>query len=265
MQADDLDEWDSMKPMSSANCAIHEAHANAGAVNGAVGGDCAHCDVREIAVCTALSGPELERLKAISVTKTYDTGETIFAAEEPTSITGTVIRGTIKTYKLLSDGRQQIVGFLFPGDFIGSVTHDANRCFAEALSPVELCVFPYAGIQRLIHETPNLERQLLKLANDDLDLAQEWMLLLGRKTAQERLATFLLLLADKATARGASNVNIDLPMNRTEIADYLGLTIETVSRQFSKLRSAGLIGVENNHQVSIRNRSHLLATAEGGA
>jgi CRP/FNR family transcriptional regulator len=246
-----------MKAMSPVNCAVHHAHA--------ASGDCGHCDVREVAVCTALSGPELERLKAIAVTKTYETGETIFAAEEPTSITGTVVKGTIKAYKLLPDGRQQIVGFLFPGDFIGSITHDANHSFTEALSPVELCVFPSAGIQRMIHETPNLERQLLKLANDDLDLAQEWMLLLGRKTAQERLATFLLLLADKAMARGASNVNIDLPMNRTEIGDYLGLTIETVSRQFSKLRGAGVISVANNHQVSIKSRTHLVAMAEGSA
>jgi CRP/FNR family transcriptional regulator, anaerobic regulatory protein len=245
-----------MKTISATNCAAHPHQSVR---------DCAHCDVREIAVCTALSGPELERLKAIAVYKAYETGETVFAAEEPTSIVGTIVRGTIKTFKLLPDGRQQVVGFLFPGDFIGSVTHDANRYFAEALTPVEICILPYSGVQRMIHETPNLERQLLKLASDDLDLAQEWMLLLGRKTAQERLATFLLLLVDKAKARGADEVKIDLPMNRTEIADYLGLTIETVSRQFSKLRSAGIIGVENNHQVSIRSRVHLAATAEGSA
>lgn len=245
-----------MKPISAANCAVHQHQYVR---------DCAHCEVRDLAVCTALSGPELERLRAVAVNKSYETGETIFAAEEPASIVGTVVRGTIKAFKLLPDGRQQVVGFLFPGDFIGSVTHDENRFFAEALTPVEICILPASSVQRVLHETPNLERRLLKLANDDLDLAQEWMLLLGRKTAQERLATFLLLLVDKAAARGADQVKIELPMNRTEIADYLGLTIETVSRQFSKLRSAGVIGIDNNHQVSIRSRDLLASTAEGGA
>ena len=246
-----------MKSISAANCTVKQPRL---AVH-----DCSQCEVREIAVCTALSWPELERLEAISVKKTYETGETIFSSEEPTLVVGTVVRGAIKAFKLLPDGRQQIVGFLFPGNFIGSVTHDVNRCFSEALSPVEMCVFPYSGLQKLMHEMPNLERQLLKQARDDLDLAQEWMLLLGRKTAQERVATFLLLLATKAIPFGGDGVSIDLPMNRTEIADYLGLTIETVSRHFSKLRNAGMIDIDNNRQVTIKSRAHLVATAEGTA
>jgi CRP/FNR family transcriptional regulator len=227
--------------------------------------DCAHCAVRDIAVCTALSGPELERLRGIAITKTYGPGETVFAAEEPTAMVGTLVRGTIKTYKLLADGRQQVVGFLFPGDFIGSSTQETMHCFAETLTPVELCVFPFLAVRRMVHEMPNLERQLLKLANEDLDLAQNWMLLLGRKTAQERLATFLLLLVHKARARRVPEGPIELPMNRTEIADYLGLTIETVSRQFSRLKASGHIGILHHHEVTIRNLAGLTELAEGAA
>jgi len=232
--------------------------------------DCAQCAVREIAVCTALSAPELERLRGIAVTKVYDPGATLFAADEPATMVGTVVSGTIKCFKLLADGRQQIVGFLFPGDFVGSPTQETTHGFAEALTKVELCLFPFPAIQRLIREMPNLERRLLSLANEDLDLAQEWMLLLGRKTAQERLATFLLLLAQKAKARGiaANGVEggpIDLPMNRGEIADYLGLSLETVSRQFSKLKSSGHIRVEHNNEVTIRNLGGLIEIAEGTA
>jgi CRP/FNR family transcriptional regulator len=227
--------------------------------------DCSQCAVRDIAVCTALSGPELERLRGVAVTKTHAPGSTLFAAEEPVTMVGTVVQGTIKCFKLLADGRQQVVGFLFPGDFIGSPTQETTHCFAEALTPVELCVFPFPAIQRLIREMPNLERRLLKLANEDLDLAQEWMLLLGRKTAQERLATFLLLLAQKARARGVAEGPIDLPMNRSEIADYLGLTIETVSRQFSKLKASGHIRVAHNSEVTIRNLEGLTEIAEGAA
>lgn len=227
--------------------------------------DCAHCAVRDIAVCTALSGPELERLRGIAVTKVSEPGSMLFAAEEPAAMVGTVVQGTIKCFKLLADGRQQVVGFLFPGDFFGSPTQQTTHTFAEALTRVELCVFPFPAIQRLIREMPNLERRLLQIANDDLDLAQEWMLLLGRKTAQERLATFLLLLAHKARARGIADGPIELPMNRSEIADYLGLTIETVSRQFSKLKASGHIRIAHNNEVTIRNLDGLTQIADGAA
>jgi CRP/FNR family transcriptional regulator len=246
-----------MKLVVGNTCPRHEADA--------VPQDCAHCAVREIAVCTALSGPELERLRGIAITKTFEPGSTLFAAEEPTTMVGTVVQGTIKCFKLLSDGRQQVVGFLFPGDFVGSPTQETTHCFAEALTRVELCVFPFPAIQRLVREMPNLERRLLKIANDDLDLAQEWMLLLGRKTAQERLATFLLLLAEKAKARRVTGGPIDLPMNRSEIADYLGLTIETVSRQFSKLKTSGHIRIAHNNEVTISNTEGLIEIADGAA
>jgi CRP/FNR family transcriptional regulator len=246
-----------MKLVVGNACPRHEAEA--------VPQDCAQCAVREIAVCTALSAPELERLRSIAVTKTFAPGDTLFSAEEPTNFVGTVVQGTIKCFKLLADGRQQIVGFLFPGDFVGSPTRETTHAFAEALTPVELCVFPFPAIQRLIREMPNLERRLLQLANADLDLAQEWMLLLGRKTAQERLATFLLLLGQKAQARGIADGPIDLPMNRSEIADYLGLTIETVSRQFSKLKASGHIRIAHNNEVTIRDLHQLTEIAEGTA
>jgi CRP/FNR family transcriptional regulator len=244
-----------MKLVVGNSCSRHEIVA--------VPEECAQCAVREIAVCTALSAPELERLRGIAVTKIYEPGSTLFAADEPATMVGTVVQGTIKCFKLLADGRQQIVGFLFPGDFVGSPTQETTHGFAEALTKVELCVFPFPAIQRLIREMPNLERRLLTLANEDLDLAQEWMLLLGRKTAQERLATFLLLLAQKAKARGVPEGPIDLPMNRSEIADYLGLSLETVSRQFTKLKSSGHIRIEHNNEITIRNPGGLTEIAEG--
>ena len=246
-----------MKLVVGSTCSRHEIAA--------VPEECAQCAVREIAVCTALSAPELERLRGIAVTKVYEPGSTLFSADEPTTMVGTVVQGTIKCFKLLADGRQQIVGFLFPGDFVGSPTQETTHGFAEALTRVEICLFPFPAIQRLIREMPNLERRLLTLANEDLDLAQEWMLLLGRKTAQERLATFLLLLAQKAKTRGVADGPIDLPMNRSEIADYLGLTIETVSRQFSKLKASGHIRIAHNNEITIRNLEGLTEIAEGAA
>jgi CRP/FNR family transcriptional regulator len=225
---------------------------------------CEHCDVRSLGICVALSETEQKRLKAIATNRSYATEDTIFSAEDPASIVGTIVRGAVKTYKLLPDGRQQVVGFLFPGDFVGSAVFKTNRCFAEALSPVDVCVFPYAPLQRLMTEMPALEHQMLKLAHDDLDLAQEWMLLLGRKTAQERVATFLCLLFEKAKRRGHCGAPIDLPMNRSEIADYLGLTIETVSRQLSKLKQAGVIAILGSHAIELRKPQQLSELAAGG-
>lgn len=222
---------------------------------------CETCDVRSLGICVALDPVEQARLRTIATSRHFSAGETIFSAEEPVSVIGTVVKGAVKSYKLLPDGRQQVVGFLFPGDFVGSAIFNVNRCFAEALSPVELCVFPYAPLQKLMADIPALEHQMLKIAHGDLDLAQEWMLLLGRKTAQERVATFLCLLFDKARSRGYCGAPLDLPMNRSEIADYLGLTIETVSRQFSKLKSGGIIAVSGGHAIEVRKPEMLAQMA----
>jgi len=215
-----------------------------------------------LGVCTALSPKELEKVQAMAVHRDYAEGELIYAAEDLAAMAGTLIRGTVKIYKLLADGRQQIIGFLQPGDFVGSITQESYRCFAEAITPVTLCVFPLSSLNRVLHELPNFEHQLLKIASQDLDQAQEWMLLLGRKTAQERLATFLLLIYDKAKSRGAEEGVLSLPMNRAEIADYLGLTIETVSRQVGKLKGMGVIQPIGNHQIEILDPAHLRHIAE---
>lgn len=225
---------------------------------------CENCDVRSLGICVALGETEQRRLRSIAITRNFAAEDTIFSAEDPVTVIGTLVKGSVKTYKLLPDGRQQVIGFLFPGDFIGSAIFQTNRCFAEALSAVEVCVFPHTPLQRLMSEIPALEHQMLKLAHDDLDLAQEWMLLLGRKTAQERVATFLCLLFDKAKKRGHCGAPIDLPMNRSEIADYLGLTIETVSRQLSKLKSAGIISINGNHAIELRKAEQLAELAAGG-
>lgn len=250
-------------PGTATNNSEHAAVAGIGRVDH-VAHSCENCDVRSLGICVALADDEQRRLKGIASMRQFEAGATIFSAEEAVTVMGTVVRGAIKTYKLLPDGRQQVVGFLFPGDFLGSAVFDTNRCFAEALSPVELCVFPHAPLQKLIREIPALEHQMLKLAHDDLDLAQEWMLLLGRKTAQERVATFLCLLFDKAKRRGHCGAPIDLPMNRSEIADYLGLTIETVSRQLSKLKNAGIIAINGGHAIELRKAALLADVAAGG-
>ena len=135
----------------------------------------------------------------------------------------------LKLFKQLADGRRQIVGFMVPGDFLGLAFGGLHLCSAEAVTEVTLCRFPRAAFLALCDECPALEKEILQRTSTELAAAQEQMLLLGRKTALERVASFVLSMGRRQRRRTAEAVA--LPMNRIDIADHLGLTVETVSRK----------------------------------
>lgn len=222
---------------------------------------CQACAVRSIAVCNVLDNDELERLASITGQHTAANRETIIYEGDPAEHLFNVTRGAIKLYKLLGDGRRQITGFLFPGDFLGLALHDRYAYSAEAIGPTQLCRFPRAKLERLLGELPKLERRLLQTASNELASAQDQMLLLGRKSARERIATFLLTLSARAVRRGVDSEIVDLPMSRSDIGDYLGLTIETVSRTFTILKRDGLIELPEVHRVRLTNRRGLAEIA----
>ena len=172
-----------------------------------------------------------------------------------------ILSGVVKLTKILSDGRQQIVGLQFAPDFLGRPFRTESRINAEAATDVSLCSFPRAAIERLMKESPGLEHRLLEQTLKELDEARDWMVTLGRKTASEKVASFLLLIArniDPGTASsGERTVTFDLPLTRADIADFLGLTIETVSRRLTKLRAEGVIRIENNRHVTVADLSRL--------
>jgi len=212
---------------------------------------CRACAVREMSVCSALTDAELNQLDGIAAKSTFRAGETIFVEGDGADYLFNVTSGVVKIYKLLPDGRRQITGFLFSGDFLGLALRNTFTYSAEALDEVALCRFPRKPFERLLDEFPALEKRLLRSASNELAAAQDQMLLLGRKTARERLATFLLNMSERAVRRGESASNLRLPMGRADIGDYLGLTIETVSRSFTTLRKEGLIGLPSNHDVVV--------------
>ena len=212
---------------------------------------CRACAVREMSVCSALSDAELNRLDSIAAKSKFQAGETIFFEGDSAEYLFNVTSGVVKVYKLLADGRRQITGFLFSGDFLGLALRNTFTYSAEALDAVAVCRFPRKPFERLLDEFPALEKRLLRSASNELAAAQDQMLLLGRKTARERLATFLLGMSERAIRRGESASNLSLPMGRADIGDYLGLTIETVSRSFTGLRKDGLIGLPSIHDVII--------------
>ncbi|MEO1090893.1 MAG: helix-turn-helix domain-containing protein [Pseudomonadota bacterium] len=212
---------------------------------------CAVCGVREAAFCAVLSTSELQQLHAMSSQKLFEPGELIVEEDAAVRQVANVLGGTIKLFKLLPDGRQQITGFLFAGDFLGPMLSGEYATFAEAVTQVELCLFDQDRLRERMDAWPHLERRLFEDATATLDRALDWMLLLGRKTATERVASFFLMLTDRVGEASSNRVMVEVPMSRADIADYLGLTMETVSRQISQLKRQAILTSHGAHGVEV--------------
>lgn len=196
---------------------------------------CAACNVRDLSICGAIAPNHLGRLDAIVTHKKLQPGETLFFEGDRSDSLYILTEGCVRLSKMLADGRRQITGFLFPSDFLGLALRERFAYSAEAVNGVSLCRYPKNKLEALLDEFPAMERRLLAVASNELAAAQDQMLLLGRKTAIERVASFLLILMRRMQLKGRQNA-VSLPMTRTDIGDYLGLTIETVSRSLSKLK-----------------------------
>ena len=224
---------------------------------------CDTCAVRERAVCAALSPEVLDLYSREGRIQVVPRGKTLVWEGEEASLVANVIEGVLKLSTSTSDGREQIVGVVYPADFIGRPFGERSQHSVTALVDSKVCLFPRTMFDRLAREHPDLEHQLLARALDELDRARRWMLLLGRKSASERVASFLLEMSTRL-AGPADDVPLDsfeLPLDRQQIADVLGLTIETVSRQLSALRAAGVIELPGRRALLIRARGQLAQLA----
>jgi CRP/FNR family transcriptional regulator len=224
---------------------------------------CGSCDARSQSVCNAIPEPEMRRLAEASSTGHAAPGSSFVVEGEPASAFFNITGGTAKLYKLLPDGRRQITGFVGTGHFLGLAVSDTYAFSAEAIDPVRYCRFSRAKLRALLDDFPAMEQRLLQVASNELVAAQEQMLLLGRKTARERVATFLLAQSRLGVICQVPRARFALPMTRGDIADYVGLTIETVSRTLTKLRSDGLVDIPNATDIVIRNRAAMKQIAEG--
>lgn len=202
-------------------------------------------------------------MAAITTTLAIGAGEPLIDEGQPAAHVFNVTSGAIKVYKLLVDGRRQMTGFIFPGDFLGLANDETYAYSAEAVAASTVCRFPRRKLEALLTKYPKMERRLLSVASHELAAAQEQMLLLGRKNAREKIASFLLMLSRRAAHRGLSADPIFVPMSRNDIGDYLGLTTETVSRTFSDLKSKGIIELLPASKVRLARRAQLEAIAEG--
>ena len=204
---------------------------------------CSACAVRAFSVCASLDKTEMDEFEHLSRHVHFAACETVFAQEDMTTSFYNVLDGVLRLYKLLPDGRRQIVGFALPGDFLGMAAAERHGFSADAIGPASVCQFTKAAFARFAEHRPNLLRRINELAVRELNQARDHMVLLGRRSAEEKVATFLVGWRDRLQQIREPSRVVPLPMNRQDIADYLGLTIETVSRTFTKLEREGVIDI----------------------
>jgi CRP/FNR family transcriptional regulator len=225
---------------------------------------CQSCEARHRGICGVLNPAQLVELSKQTTKTTYQAESEIAAAGEEIRRHANILSGVVKLSKLTADGRQQIVGLQFAPDFLGRPFARLQDVATEAATEVRVCSFPASVLENMVRANPDLEHRLHEQTLKELDEARDWMLTLGRKSAAEKVASFLYLIATHSNpAEDASGARrFEIPLKRNDIADFLGLTIETVSRQITKLRQMGVITLLSNRDVEVPNMERLRAMTE---
>lgn len=224
--------------------------------------NCADCPIRHRAVCARCEADELAQLEEIKYYRSFEAGQTIVWSNDRMDFVASVVSGVATLTQTMEDGRTQMVGLLLPSDFVGRPGRKGAAYDIVATTDLIMCCFRKKPFEKMMMETPHISHRLLEMTLDELDAAREWMLVLGRKTAREKIASLLNIVARRQPAfspHGA--VVFDLPLTREAMADYLGLTLETVSRQMSALRKAGVISLQGNRHVTVPDMARLMEAA----
>ena len=230
-------------------------------------GSCDTCLVRNRAICSALDGEELQLLNAIGRRKVLSAGDPLIWEGDDSLLVANVIEGMLKLTNSTEDGREQIVGVVYPSDFIGRPFGARANHSVTALTDARVCIFARSDFDRFAAEHPALEHKLLERTLGELDRTRSWMLLLARKSAEEKVATFLLDMSARlvdstcSTPHDGPLQEFELPFSRQQIGDILGVTIETVSRQMTRLKRDGVLDLPTRRSVRILDRAALQAMA----
>ncbi|MCA0394903.1 MAG: Crp/Fnr family transcriptional regulator [Proteobacteria bacterium] len=212
--------------------------------------DCSRCGARELAVCASLPAEEADSLERYASSQQMPANAVIVRSGQPCRQAYSVTSGMLRLVRTLPDARRQVVGFALPGHFVGLSEAGHYRHSIEAVVESSVCVFDLDDIRDLRKRHPQFEHTLLERACREIDDAHDSMLLLARLSPLERLASFLLRLRQQMRIADA-DPRLSLPMTRGDIADHLGLTIETVSRSFTRLREQGVIALPDPQHVEI--------------
>ncbi|NOE34938.1 transcriptional regulator FnrL [Ruegeria sp. HKCCD7318] len=227
--------------------------------------NCEDCPIRHRAVCARCDADELEELESIKYYRSFEAGQTIIWSGDQMNFVGSVVAGIASLTQTMEDGRTQMVGLLLPSDFVGRPGREVALYDVQATTDVVMCCFRKKPFEELMATTPHIAHRLLQMTLDELDAAREWMLVLGRKTAREKIASLLSIIARRDASisqKGlAGPIVFDLPLTREAMADYLGLTLETVSRQISALKKEGVITLEGKRHVTIPDMGRLMEEA----
>lgn len=224
--------------------------------------ECGDCPIRHRAVCARCEADELQKLEQIKYYRSFQAGQTVIWSGDRMDFVASVVTGIATLTQTMEDGRRQMVGLLLPSDFVGRPGRATAAYDVTATTDLVMCCFRKKPFEELMQTTPHVAQRLLEMTLDELDAAREWMLLLGRKTAREKIASLLAIIARRdahlklKSAKGS--IVFDLPLTREEMADYLGLTLETVSRQISALRRDGVIELEGKRHVIVKDFDKLV-------
>lgn len=226
---------------------------------------CGDCPIRHRAVCSRADQSELVQLDQIKYYRSFEAGQTIVWSGDQMDFVASVVSGIATLTQTMEDGRRQMVGLLLPSDFVGRPGRPSAAYDVTATTDLVMCCFRKSRFEDLMQRMPHISNRLLEMTLDELDAAREWMLLLGRKTAREKIASLLAIIARRDAAlrlRGMDGtLSFDLPLTREAMADYLGLTLETVSRQISALKRDGIIVLEGTRHVTVPSFHKLLEEA----
>lgn len=227
--------------------------------------DCSDCPIRHRAVCARCENEELNRLEEIKYYRKFEAGQMVVWSGDRMDFVGSVVSGIATLSQTMEDGRTQMVGLLLPSDFVGRPGRTSAAYDVIATTDLVMCCFRKAPFENMMERTPHIAQRLLEMTLDELDAAREWMLVLGRKTAREKIASLLSIIARRDASLNQSGVDgalvFDLPLTREAMADYLGLTLETVSRQISALKRDGVIHLEGKRHVTIPDMCRLMEEA----
>ncbi|MDZ3832877.1 MAG: Crp/Fnr family transcriptional regulator [Sphingopyxis sp.] len=226
--------------------------------------DCASCIVRNRAICASLNPDELILLGKMGRRQRVKAGHTLLWEGDDAPVVANVLEGVLKLVVAAADGREQIVGVVFPSDFIGRPFGKESPYSVTAMTDAEVCIFNRNSFDEFAGQHPDLQQKLLRRTLDELDRARHWMMLLGRKSATEKVASFLLEMSERLSGLGCHSDRqgaFELPFGRQQIADILGLTIETTSRQLTKMRADGVLDLPSRREIVINDRTAMEALA----
>jgi len=218
---------------------------------------CTACKVRPYSFCRCLKEEELKHFAGISSEKKFSNKQNIFLQSDEGKRLYNITAGNVKIYQLLQDGRIQIIGFLYPGDFFGSYKKGGYNYSAQAIGDVAVCEFKENVLNDHMNKNPRLSLELLNMTTNELILAQDRVKVLGKLTATERVANFISNISKQRARIKWQDNPISLPMSRQDIADYLGLTIATVSREITNLKISSTIKMISTNQIYLNDKTKL--------